>query len=166
MSGTGMSGTGTTGDDARWMELAISLAWLSPQSTVAYSVGAVIVGADGRELSRGFSREGGDLHVHAEESALAKLGPDDPRLASATLYSTLEPCSQRKSRPRGCTELILATRSAGVTGIGRVVIAWREPGLFIADCQGVELLEQAGVAVTELAELAGAAKAPNRHLGV
>ena len=166
-------------DDARWMELAIALAWKSPRSAQAYSVGAVIVGADGRELSRGFSREGDDPHVHAEESALGKLGPADGQLAAllsgATLYSTLEPCSQRKSRPRSCTQLILATRSAvnsgdagdaGDPGIQRVVVAWREPSLFVADCQGVELLERAGVEVTELGEFAELAKAPNRHLGV
>ncbi|HEX3965279.1 MAG TPA: dCMP deaminase [Trebonia sp.] len=165
-------------DDLRWMELAIELAWRAPQSLAAYSVGAVVVGADGAELSRGFSREGGDSHVHAEEAALGKLGPGDPRLAGATMYSTLEPCSQRKSRRCSCTELILATRGAapgrlagsggsdGNLGFGRVVIAWREPGLFVADCQGVELLAQAGIEVTELPELAELAKAPNRHLGV
>jgi pyrimidine deaminase RibD-like protein len=167
--------------DVRWMELAIELAWLAPQSPGAYSVGAVIVGADGTELSRGFSREGGDPHVHAEEAALGKLALGDPRLAGAAIYSTLEPCSQRKSRPRSCTELILATRIAapgrssgfagsgghgGNIGIGRVVIAWREPALFVADCQGVELLARAGIEVTELPELAEPAKAPNRHLGV
>ena len=165
----------SSGDDHQWMELAIGLARLAPQSPVAYSVGAVIVGADGAELSRGFSREGGDPHVHAEEAALGKLDPGDPRLAGATIYSTLEPCSQRKSRPRSCTALILATRAAaagrlpgpgGNAGIGRVVIAWREPGLFVADCQGVELLTQAGIEVAELPELAELAKAPNRHLGV
>lgn len=177
-----------TGDDARWMELAISLAWKAPPAAHAYSVGAVIVGADGQELSRGFSREGGDPHAHAEESALAKLVSADGQpagplsraapasktalLSGATLYSTLEPCSQRKSRSRSCTQLILATRSAadtgraGDAGIRRVVVAWREPSLFVADCQGVELLERAGVEVAELGELAGLAKAPNRHLGV
>jgi pyrimidine deaminase RibD-like protein len=168
-------------EDERWMRLAIELSWQSPRAACAYSVGAVIVGADGREVSRGFSREGGDPHVHAEEAALGKLALGDPRLAGATLYSTLEPCSQRKSRPRSCTELILATRSAapgrssgfagpggpgGNIGIGRVVIAWREPALFVADCQGVELLARAGIEVTELPELAELAKAPNRHLGV
>jgi diaminohydroxyphosphoribosylaminopyrimidine deaminase / 5-amino-6-(5-phosphoribosylamino)uracil reductase len=165
-------------NDLRWMELAIELAWLAPQSPAAYSVGAVIVGADGAELSHGFSREGGDSHVHAEEAALGKLDPGDPRLAGATVYSTLEPCSQRKSRPRSCTELILATRTAargrlvgsgesgGDIGFGRVVIAWREPGIFVADCQGVELLTRAGIEVTELVQVAELAKAPNRHLRV
>ena len=146
-------------EDERWMRLAVELAWQCPPSRSAYSVGAVIVGADGAELSRGFSRENDPL-VHAEESALGKLAPGEPRLAGATIYSTLEPCSQRKSRPRTCTQLIIAA------GIGRVVIAWREPGLFVADCQGYELLEQAGLDVTELPAFAEQAAAPNRHLTI
>ncbi len=163
-------------DEWRWMELAIELAWQCPPSAGAYSVGAVIVGADGTELARGFSREGGDPHVHAEEAALGKLSTGDPQLAGATLYSTLEPCSWRKSRPRSCTELILATRTAKAfpeicatsanAGVGRVVIAWREPSLFVADCQGAELLARAGIEVIELPKLASLAKAPNRHLDV
>jgi pyrimidine deaminase RibD-like protein len=145
-------------DDAAWMRLAISLAWLCPPSRTAFSVGAVVVDADGAELSRGFSREGGDPAVHAEEVALGKVSPGEPRLAGATIYSTLEPCSQRKSRPRTCTELIIAA------GLRRVVIAWREPALFVADCQGYELLSRAGLKVTELPEFAAAAAAPNQHL--
>lgn len=140
------------------MRLAVSLAWQCPPSDTAFSVGAVIVDATGAELSRGFSREGGDPIVHAEESALGKLPLSEPRLAGATIYSTLEPCSQRKSRPRTCTELIIAA------GLRRAVIAWREPALFVADCQGYELLSRAGLTVTELPGFAAAAAAPNRHL--
>lgn len=145
-------------DDAAWMRVAVSLAWECPPSQTAFSVGAVIVGADGAELSRGFSREDGDPAVHAEEAALGKLAGGDPRLAGAAIYSTLEPCTARKSRPRTCTELIIAA------GLARVVIAWREPALFVADCQGVELLAAAGIEVTELPEFAADAAAPNRHL--
>jgi len=145
-------------EDERWMRRAVSLAWQCPPSDTAFSVGAVIVDAAGTELCHGFSREGGDPVVHAEESALGKLSPGEPRLAGATIYSTLEPCSQRKSRPRTCTELIIAA------GLGRVVIAWREPALFVADCQGYELLSLAGITVTELPEFAAAAAAANQHL--
>ena len=144
-------------DDERWMRLAIGLAWQCPPSPTAYSVGAVIVAADKTELSRGFSREN-DPFVHAEESALGKLAPGDPRLPGAVIYSTLEPCSQRESRPWTCTQLIIAA------GIRRVVMAWREPSLFVEDCQGYELLEQAGLQVVELPGLAEQAAAPNRHL--
>src|ERR1700728_1702282 len=145
-------------DDEGWMRLAVSLAWQCPPSPTAYSVGAVIVDASGDEISRGFSREGGDPLVHAEESALGKLSATAPRLAGATIYSTLEPCSQRKSRPRTCTQLIIAA------GLRRVVIAWREPTLFVADCQGYELLAEAGLEVAELPSLAALAAAPNGHL--
>ena len=145
-------------DDAGWMRVAVSLARECPPSQTAFSVGAVIVGADGAELSRGFSREGGDPAAHAEEVALGKLADGDPRLAGAAIYSTLEPCTARKSRSRTCTELIIAA------GLARVVIAWREPALFVADCQGVELLDAAGIAVTELPEFGADAVAPNRHL--
>jgi 5-amino-6-(5-phosphoribosylamino)uracil reductase len=140
------------------MRLAVSLAGQCPPSYTAFSVGAVIVDADGAELSRGFSREGGDPLAHAEEAALGKLSPGDPELAGATIYSTLEPCSDRKSRPWTCTELIIAA------GLRRVVIAWREPALFVADAQGYERLTRAGITVTELPEFAADAMAPNRHL--
>jgi diaminohydroxyphosphoribosylaminopyrimidine deaminase/5-amino-6-(5-phosphoribosylamino)uracil reductase len=140
------------------MRWAIALSGKCPPSNGAYSVGAVIVDADGVELASGFSREVGS-QVHAEEVALAKVG-DRERLSGATLYSTLEPCSERKSSQRACAELIVAS------GIRRVVIAWREPGLFVPDCQGVELLTAAGVSVVELAEFAAEARAVNAHLAI
>jgi diaminohydroxyphosphoribosylaminopyrimidine deaminase / 5-amino-6-(5-phosphoribosylamino)uracil reductase len=149
-------------DDRGWMRLAIELSQRCPSSECAYSVGAVIVDEHGEEIARGYSRET-DPQVHAEESALAKVDPGDPhdpRLATATIYSTLEPCSQRKSRPTSCTQLILDA------GILRVVIAWREPSLFVADCQGVETLTAAGVEVVELHDLAAEARAVNAHLGL
>lgn len=146
-------------DDDHWISLAIELSHECPPSDSAFSVGAVIVGADGEELSRGYSREN-DPKVHAEESALAKLATDDMRLRTATIYSSLEPCSQRASRPRPCARLILDA------GIPRVVTAWREPGLFVADAQGTELLTAAGVDVVELTQYSELALAPNAHLPI
>lgn len=124
-----------------------------------FSVGAVIVGQDGREISRGYSREG-DPHYHAEESALKKLGRGDPWLATATIYSTLEPCSERKSSPVTRTQLILEA------GIPRVVWRVARAGDVLTDCQGCKLLERAGVTVVELPEFAEATMAPNRHLAL
>jgi diaminohydroxyphosphoribosylaminopyrimidine deaminase/5-amino-6-(5-phosphoribosylamino)uracil reductase len=144
-------------DDAHWMHLAIALARCCPPSDVAFAVGAVLVDADGREISRGWSRES-DERVHAEESALAKVAVGDPRLAAATLYSSLEPCGERASRPRTCAELIIAA------GVPRVVLAWREPDLFVMGARGISVLLAAGVEVVELPELAAAARAPNVHV--
>lgn len=143
-------------NDYDWLRLACDLARLCPPSPSAFSVGAVVVAADGRELARGHSREGGP-HEHAEEAALAKIPPDDPRLPGATVYSSLEPCGRRLSRPRPCSRLIADS------GVRRVVLAWREPPLFV-DGHGAGDLAAAGVTVVEIPELAEAARGPNAHL--
>ncbi|WP_032769722.1 deaminase [Streptomyces sp. CNS654] len=144
--------------DLSWMRRAINLAALCPPAAGAYSVGAIIVGEDGTELASGYSRATGPRE-HAEEVALAQLPQDDLRLARATIYSTLEPCSQRNASRTPCAQRILEA------GIPRVVIAWREPSLFVDDCVGYEQLVEAGVIVVELPELKAAAKAVNAHLG-
>ena len=146
-----------TDADYRWMTKAIALSHKCPPSEGAYSVGAIIIDRDGDEIASGYSREGGDLHVHAEEAALAKVDQKE-RLIGGTIYSSLEPCSQRRSRPLTCTQHILDS------GLARVVIAWHEPSLFVADCQGVEMLKAAGLTVVEIPELADAARAANTHL--
>jgi len=146
---------GPGGPDHRFLRWAVELARLCPPSPTAFSVGAVIVAEDGEVLATGFSREQED-HDHAEEVALRKLGPD-PRLRHATIYSSLVPCGARASRPLTCVQHIVAA------GIPRVVFAWREPRLF-TDGEGAEQLRAAGVAVTEVPELATQARAVNAHL--
>lgn len=141
-----------TMDDRDWLAAAVAEAWRCPASERAFSVGAIIV-AGGTELARGHSRES-DAHVHAEEAALGKLSQPP---SGSTIYSSLEPCGARASRPRTCAELIIAA------GIRRVVFAWREPPIFVAGGGG-ERLAAAGVTVLEVPELADAARAPNRHL--
>jgi diaminohydroxyphosphoribosylaminopyrimidine deaminase/5-amino-6-(5-phosphoribosylamino)uracil reductase len=130
---------------------AVELSRRCRPSPSAYSVGTVVVTPEGRAV--GWSRAV-DPQDHAEEVALAALVTDP---AGGTLYTSLEPCSQRRSRSWTCTELILAA------GIARVVFALREPPL-LADCQGAELLATAGVEVVELPELAGAVRRINTHL--
>ncbi|MET7746477.1 dihydrofolate reductase family protein [Streptomyces sp. NPDC005385] len=153
-------GTGRTASaaDRQWLALACELAALCPPSETAFSVGAVVVAADGTELARGHSREGGDPVTHAEEAALAKIDPADPRLPAATVYSSLEPCARRASRPAPCARLILDA------GVRRVVTAWREPDTFVTDADGSGLLAVAGADVILLPEYEERAKAPNRHL--
>ncbi len=151
---------GPGGPDHRFLRWAIELSRLCPPSATAFSVGAVIVAEDGEVLATGFSREQ-EEHDHAEEVALRKLGPD-PRLRHATIYSSLVPCGARASRPLTCVQHIVAA------GIPRVVYAWREPPLFTGgetppNSAGGQLLA-AGVAVTEVPELASRARAVNAHL--
>lgn len=143
-----------TDHDRRWLGDAITLSRNSPIATFAYAVGAIVVDHDGVSLAGGYSRET-DGHVHAEEAALAKLRGTD--LSRATLYTSMEPCSVRRSRPTTCTQLILAS------GLRRVVFALREPPL-LADCHGVELLRAAGIEVVELPDFADKVRAVNAHL--
>lgn len=133
------------------LRAALELARRCPRSPTAYAVGAVVVTAT--ECALGWSRAT-HSHDHAEEVALAALaGP----AAGGTVYTSLEPCSVRRSRSRTCTELILAA------GVARVVFALREPPL-LADCHGAELLATAGVEVVEVPEMAAAVRALNAHL--
>ena len=145
--------------DRRWLLEAIGLSRYCPPSTTAFSVGAVIVGPDGSVLGHGYSRER-DPADHAEEVALARVveaGVDAGTLAGSTLYSSLEPCAARASRPVPCADLIISS------GIDRVVIAWREPPIFVPG-GGAVRMRMAGLAVKVLPDLAAAAKAVNVHL--
>jgi pyrimidine deaminase RibD-like protein len=142
-----------TGADRAWLSWAIELSRRCPPSATAFAVGAVVVAADGSALATGYSREASP-HDHAEEAALAKLDPVDPRLGAATLYSSLEPCRFRASRPRPCAELIIGA------GLRRVVIAWLEPPVFAAG-GGAALLADAGITVVEVTDLAAEARAVN-----
>lgn len=139
-------------DRARLLE-AIALAGRCPPSAT-FRVGALVVDADGDVLARGWSGRR-DPHDHAEESALAELAGVD--LGLATVYSSLEPCSTRGSRPASCTRLILDA------GVARVVYAWREPELFV-HCEGDEQLRAAGLVVVEMADLAPLVREANTHL--
>jgi pyrimidine deaminase RibD-like protein len=146
---------GPGGPDERFLRWAIELSRLCPPSRTAFSVGAVVVAADGEVLATGYSREQ-EEHDHAEEVALRKLG-HDPRLRQATIYSSLVPCGDRASRPVTCVQHILAA------GLPRVVFAWAEPPIFAAG-DGADQLRAAGVAVTELPGLAARARSVNAHL--
>jgi diaminohydroxyphosphoribosylaminopyrimidine deaminase / 5-amino-6-(5-phosphoribosylamino)uracil reductase len=151
----GAPGTGPAASaaDRAWLARAIDLSRRCPPSRTAYAVGAVIVAADGATLATGYSRETSP-HDHAEEAALAKLGPAAPGLGGATLYSSLEPCRFRASRPRPCAELIIEA------GLRRVVIAWLEPPVLAAG-GGAAMLREAGVTVVKIPGLAAEARAVN-----
>ena len=141
--------------DLHWLREAIELSRRCPPSESAFSVGAVVVSDPGKVIATGYSRER-DPKDHAEEVALARAA-DDPLLAGATLYSSLEPCLARASRPRSCAELIIEA------GVPRVVIAWLEPPLFTAG-GGAGVLRRAGVTVVEIPWLAALARSVNAHL--
>ena len=141
--------------DVGYLVRAIALSRCCTPSTSAFSVGAVILTRDGR-LFEGFTHETGARN-HAEEEAIAKALAAGADLRGTTIYSSLEPCSRRASKPLSCTEHIINY------GFARVVFACREPGCFV-DCEGAEKLIAAGVEVREIAALADEVKRINAHL--
>lgn len=151
--GPGVPGSGAA--DRGWLREAIELSRRCPPSPAAFSVGAVLVSATGQVIASGYSRER-EPADHAEEVALAKARAAN-QLAAATLYSSLEPCLHRASRPRPCAGLIVAA------GIRRVAVAWLEPPIFVRG-GGAAWLRDAGVTVVEVPELAAQARAVNAHL--
>jgi pyrimidine deaminase RibD-like protein len=146
--------SGMTGPDDKWLREAIEHSRHCVPSSAAYSVGAIIVGPDGAELARGYSRET-DGTLHAEEEALRHVRAAD--LVGAVLYSSLEPCGVRRTRAVPCARLIAATP------IGRVVFALREPPA-LAPGGGGGILRAAGVEVIEIPALADEVRAVNAHL--
>jgi diaminohydroxyphosphoribosylaminopyrimidine deaminase/5-amino-6-(5-phosphoribosylamino)uracil reductase len=143
--------------DRRWLKAAVDLSRLSPPRQTNYAVGAIVVSHDDAMLATGYTGEV-EPRDHAEEAVLNKLaGRPALDLSRATIYSTLEPCTTRQSRPGTCTDLILAV------GIKRAVIALREPLLF-ADCHGVETLRDAGVEVIEISDMGDLVREINSHV--
>lgn len=123
-------------EDLKWMSHAITLA---AKGGVAVSpnpqVGACVVKA-GKLVSSGYhARFGGP---HAEVEALRKAGL---KARGATLYVTLEPCSNWGKTPP-CVEAVVRS------GISRVVIAMTDPNP-VNRGRGAVMLRRAGIAVTE-----------------
>ena len=145
----------TADEDRRYLEMAIEESRKCRPVTTAYSVGAVIVTAAG-EIYRGYTHETAPAN-HAEEEALAKALAAGAILRGASIYSSMEPCSIRKSKPKSCSELILEQ------GFSRVVYALEEPACFV-DCHGRELLTGHGVEVVVLDVLADRVREINAHI--
>lgn len=123
-----------SGDDARWMALALSLGrrgqgrtWPNP------AVGCVIV-RDGRVVGRGRTGDGG--RPHAETRALARAGP---AARGATAYVSLEPCAHHGATPP-CAEALIAA------GVARVVAPLEDADPRVSG-RGFAKLRAAGIAV-------------------
>lgn len=141
--------------DCHLMERAIRNSAQAPVSPDRYRVGAVVATMDGR-LFDGHTGETSP-EMHAEEEAAAKALAAGADLRGATVYSTLEPCSVRKSKSESCAELIIRN------GVKRVVYAMREPDLF-AICKGGHMLADAGIEVDEAHEYTNDVTRVNSHI--
>lgn len=141
--------------DAEYLDLAIAQSEKAEPSMSAFSVGCVIVSADGKIIASGYSREL-ESSWHAEEVALFRAR-DFKLSEGATLYSSMEPCSVRRSMRESCCEKIIKA------GILRVVFALREPPIFV-EGRGAAMLLEAGITVVEISKGGGRVESINRHL--
>ncbi len=132
-----------TGEDRRLMGEAFRLAENCETSAGAFSVGSIIAGFDRQILATGYSRELGE-GWHAEEVAIHRAREKAVDLEKCILYSTLEPCGERSSRPVCCSQLIIAA------GIPVVMYAIPEPGTFVKEPKGLSLLKKGQVSVHRL----------------
>lgn len=142
-------------EDLKYLEMAIEESRKSAPVRGSYRVGAVIVTAAG-EMFKGYTHETGE-HNHAEEEAVAKALQAGVTLKDATIYSSMEPCSVRKSKPVPCAQLIINH------GFAKAVYALPEPPVFV-QCHGAQTLAEAGVEVVRLDTLAPEVRSINSHL--
>ena len=102
-------------------------------------VGAVIVSEEGRIIGEGCHIRRGE--GHAEVNAFASVrAEDEPLLAKATLYVSLEPCSHYGKTPP-CADLIVRK------GVRRVVCGCIDPFSEVQG-RGIRRIRDAGIEVT------------------
>jgi diaminohydroxyphosphoribosylaminopyrimidine deaminase/5-amino-6-(5-phosphoribosylamino)uracil reductase len=137
--------------DRRYLQRALELARLGGGLTLPNPrVGAVLV-RGGKIIGEGYHQRAGA--PHAEVHAVADAKKRGHRVAGATLYVTLEPCSTHGRTPP-CTDLILREK------IKRVVFASADPNPLHAGA-ATRLLRAAGVEISS-GLLADEAAALNR----
>lgn len=123
--------------DQQYMARAIELAYRGLYSTMPNPrVGCVLV-RDDNILGEGWHIRAGE--GHAEVNAIAAAQAAGHKLAGATAYVTLEPCSHQGKTPPCCKALIKA-------GVGRVVAAMEDPNPRVAG-RGLQALRDAGIKV-------------------
>lgn len=142
--------------DQFYLRLAAQLALSCPRSETAFAVGAVIVSHSGAIIATGYSREMGE-GWHAEEVAIEKAKRAGADLTQTVIYSSLEPCGKRLSRPLSCAHLIHQA------GIPRVVYGVSEPPTFV-DGNGAAILKQYGIELLQCQGVTRKFWEANQHL--
>ncbi len=142
-------------EDREVMRQVVDYSLQSPPKQSCYRVGAAVVTAKGERFF-GYTLETSPTH-HAEQAAITKALAAGANLQGATIYASMEPCSQRSSEPESCSALILRY------GFRRVVFALYEPSHFV-QCHGAENLRRRGVEVLYLAEFSAEVLSINQHI--
>ncbi|KAJ1721461.1 hypothetical protein LPJ53_004021 [Coemansia erecta] len=141
-----------------FIRLAIMQANMALPSDTSFSTGVLVVNGT-HVVAEGHSREPHAPGLHAAVVAInkAQKGPHSRLLHGATLYTTMEPCSSDKVSKSPCTKHIIDS------GISKVVIGVKEPDSFV-DCNGVKVLQDAGIHVVHMKILQEECLRPNIHL--
>lgn len=103
--------------DREFCEIAVKLAYNSKaedDKELHPCVGAVVV-RDGQVIATGYRGETGEGR-HAEFCALKKINDDvdNVDLRGCTVYTTLEPCSQRSEKKKACADRLIKGKVARV----------------------------------------------------
>ncbi len=141
--------------DEELMRRVIEVSRRSPERDSCYRVGAIIKTLKG-EIFEGYTLETSPTD-HAEQAALHKALEAGADVAGATIYSSMEPCSTRKSAPESCSQLIIRYR------LSRALFALYEPSHFV-ECHGAENLRRAGVEVIYMPQFGEDVLRINSHL--
>lgn len=139
------------------LKRAVELGRMCTPSERAYCVGAVVATSSGK-IFEGYTHRSSETS-HAEEEAISAALDAGADLHGAVMYSSMEPCSVRKSRPVSCSRHIIDS------GFSRVFFAMYEPSLFV-ECNGTHLLREAGIEVCVMEDLARGVKRVNSHLKI
>ncbi|KAF9206111.1 hypothetical protein BGZ49_002989 [Haplosporangium sp. Z 27] len=134
-----------------------------------------------RVAATGYSRELPG-NTHAEECCLLKIAKTQAEKTEANIsicnsidggpassreskhrkewiiYSTMEPCSERLSGKRSCSDQLIES------GVRKVYVGVREPDRFVKTVVGVEKMIQQGIEVVHIPGFEEECLAPNRHV--
>lgn len=144
------------------MSLALEQARKCGVTLTAFCVGAIIVeDSTNTVIATGYSRELPG-NTHAEQNCLTKLLSETTAARADTrysLYTTMEPCSERLSGNTPCTDSIIKYNNSSERkkrGLGRVeavFVGVKEPGDFIMNNVGQDKLLANGVGYIHISGL-------------
>ncbi len=142
-------------EDLKHLKRAIEISRNCEPRESCYRVGAVVVTSRG-DIFEGYTTETAPTH-HAEQAAIYKAEAVGADLRGAVIYSSMEPCSERKSERASCSQIIIRL------GFSRAVFALYEPSHFVT-CHGAENLRRAGITVRCIGELVSEVVTINNHI--
>jgi len=145
------------------MSLALEQARKCKATPTAFCVGAIIVeNSTNTVIATGYSRELPG-NTHAEQNCLTKLLSSETPAAGAdttySLYTTMEPCSERLSGNISCTDSTINYNNSDERKerrLGRVetvYVGMKEPGDFITNNVGQDKLLANGVGYIHISGL-------------